>query len=456
MMVNKKLDRFKQWAGERMGSEAKTNVSDDFKALEMEMNLRHEGMERLQRSMTTYMKALSKRNEGDDKEKTLPVGYMGGVMVSHGEDFESTSEFGQCLIGFGRTNERIARIQETYISNATSSWLESLDRSLVQMKEYQNARKKLETRRIAYDASLTKMQKAKREDFRMEEELRNQKAKYEESTEDVYRRMEDIREAEADSIADLAAFLDAELNYYDQCRDLLLQLKNNWPAGQTQSQGGLSRRPGRNRSNTAHSLHDRYEPVHKEPVPVLSPESRPAIKSNRSASTYQTASPPRGYSTDSYQQNLQQQQQQQPMPRSINRTSTFDGFTHQPRFDDSPAQRNSRNTQLQLRTATGTGTGTGTSRPHEHYPESPDDASFGKGNSPDRYFPAGRPISPATSNGSVMSRAASMTMVQQAAGSSAGTMGKKGPPPPPPSRAKKPPPPPPPAGKRHLVGAGNV
>lgn len=44
MNVNKKLDRFKQWAGERMGGEVKTNVSDDFKALETEMNLRHDGM----------------------------------------------------------------------------------------------------------------------------------------------------------------------------------------------------------------------------------------------------------------------------------------------------------------------------------------------------------------------------------------------------------------------------
>ena len=44
MNVNKKLGRFKQWAGERMGGEVKTSVSDDFKALEVEMTLRHEGM----------------------------------------------------------------------------------------------------------------------------------------------------------------------------------------------------------------------------------------------------------------------------------------------------------------------------------------------------------------------------------------------------------------------------
>ncbi|PGH08632.1 hypothetical protein GX51_01152 [Blastomyces parvus] len=455
MNVNKKIGRFKQWAGERMGSEAKTNVSDDFKALEMEMNLRHEGMERLQRSMTAYVKALSKRNEGDDKEKTLPVGYMGTTMVNHGEDFESTSEFGQCLTNFGRTNERIARIQETYIANATTSWLESLDRSLVQMKEYQNARKKLETRRIAYDASLTKMQKAKREDFRVEEELRSQKAKYEESTEDVYRRMEDIKEAEADSIADLGAFLDAELNYYDQCREVLLQLKNNWPAGQTHSQGGSSRRPGRNRSNTAHSYHDRYEAVQEEP-PIPTPEHRPAIKSSRAASMQQNGSPPRGYSPDSSYQHRP----------NMTRTSTFEG-PFQLRRDESPAvtQRLSRiasdsaalrnnnnssssnhHSQLHLRTA---------NRPYDHYPESPDDASYGKscgGSSPDRYFIGGRSVSPATSNGSVMSRAASVTGFHQQAGGS--SIGKKAPPPPPPSRAKKPPPPPPPAAGKRLIGAG--
>ena len=43
MNINKKLDRVKQWAGEKMGQEAKTAVSDEFKALEMEMTLRHEG-----------------------------------------------------------------------------------------------------------------------------------------------------------------------------------------------------------------------------------------------------------------------------------------------------------------------------------------------------------------------------------------------------------------------------
>ena len=44
MNVNKKLGRFKQWAGERMGGEVKTDTSDDFKSLEIEMGLRQNGL----------------------------------------------------------------------------------------------------------------------------------------------------------------------------------------------------------------------------------------------------------------------------------------------------------------------------------------------------------------------------------------------------------------------------
>jgi 2-phospho-L-lactate transferase/gluconeogenesis factor (CofD/UPF0052 family) len=43
MNVNKKLGRFRQFVGEKLGNENKTGVSDDFKAMEMEMQLRHEG-----------------------------------------------------------------------------------------------------------------------------------------------------------------------------------------------------------------------------------------------------------------------------------------------------------------------------------------------------------------------------------------------------------------------------
>jgi len=273
MNVNKKFDRFKQWAGEKMGGEAKTGTSDNFKMLEMEMNLRHEGMDKLHKSMSLYVKHIGKKSEGEDRDK-IPLGNLGSTMISHGQDFAPESEFGTCLIQFGKANEGIARRQEAYVSNATSIWLESLEKSLAQLKEYQAARKKLEARRLAYDASLAKMQKAKKEDFRVEEELRAQKAKYEESSEDVYRRMEDIKEAEVESVVDLTQFLDAELAYHESCRNILYELRKGWPATTTTSQGAENRKLGRARSNTAHSFTDRFSTVEEQPP---SPPARPAI-----------------------------------------------------------------------------------------------------------------------------------------------------------------------------------
>lgn len=50
MLMNKRLDRLKQWAGERMGGEIRTTVTEDFKTLELEMTLRHEGNNRIPKS----------------------------------------------------------------------------------------------------------------------------------------------------------------------------------------------------------------------------------------------------------------------------------------------------------------------------------------------------------------------------------------------------------------------
>jgi BAR domain len=101
-------------------------------------------MERLQKSMNLYVKWLGRRSEvSEDKDKSLPISYLGRSMISHGEEFQPDSEFGNCLIAMGRANERVSGIQETFTNEATTTWLESLERSLAMMKEYQVSDKPL-------------------------------------------------------------------------------------------------------------------------------------------------------------------------------------------------------------------------------------------------------------------------------------------------------------------------
>lgn len=51
----------------------------------------------MQKAMTVYVKSLSERAQGTDREKMLPGGHLGSSMVTHSEDFEPDSEFGNCL-----------------------------------------------------------------------------------------------------------------------------------------------------------------------------------------------------------------------------------------------------------------------------------------------------------------------------------------------------------------------
>ncbi|KAM0818043.1 putative BAR domain-containing protein [Seiridium cardinale] len=439
MHITKKFDRAFQWAGEKMGQEAKTGLSEEFKMLETEMALRHDGMDRLQRSMNVYTKSLSRRCEAaEDKEKGLPISFLGRTMISHGEDFEPDSDFGNCLVAMGQGNERIAGIQETYVAHASSYWLEGCERNLAMMKEYQAARKKLENRRLAYDASTTKMQKAKREDFRLEDELRTSKAKYEESSEDVFRRMQDIKEAEADAMQDLTNFLDAELEYHERCAEELRRVRAAWPVTSTgqlsssrggQSEYGLSRRTSRPRSNTAQSFGERNDrterwatrqDIYEEEEPAPAPVRMP-IRSARqtSSGTATPVSPPRpGFN------------------RSMTHQGTFEGPRDRSTYREPPLPPPSQET-LRKSPAVPTNVGSlrGNLRPinriHTSQSAAPDvfaddyDTNTSSG-SPDY----DRSESPATSYGS-LSRTTSNT----------GLAAKKAPPPPPPSRAKKPAPP---------------
>lgn len=56
-------------------------------------------MEKLHSSMNVYIKNISKRTEGDGKEKSTPIGSMGFSMSRHGAEFEEGNKFGQCLSG---------------------------------------------------------------------------------------------------------------------------------------------------------------------------------------------------------------------------------------------------------------------------------------------------------------------------------------------------------------------
>ncbi|EQL04227.1 BAR domain containing protein [Ophiocordyceps sinensis CO18] len=381
MTFTKKIDRARQWAGEKMGGEARTSQSDEFQMLEAEMGMRQAGMESLQKSASVYVKWASRRCDGyEDKNRCTPIALVGNSMSAHANELEANSEFGSCLSHVGRAKERIADIHSSYVEDVSASWLQHLERSA--------ARKKLESRRLAYDASLAKMQKAKRDDFRVEDEMRVCKTKFDDSTEDVLRRMQDIKDAEADNVSALNSLLDAELDFHERAAEELRRTRQSLadvahsPAPQDHLH--VSRARSRSAVPQRMSSSRRLTSSQAMPPPPLPQSSTPPMARASTFATRRAASTTVGHKAP-----------------ALSRHAT-DSAVHRGRVDDG---------------------------------FSDDESLVSEGGSPGW---GNRSISSTTSHDS-LARVTSTPAV------------KKGPPPPPPvNRAKKPPPPPVPARRANL------
>ena len=74
-----------------------------------------------------------------------------------------------------------------------------LDNLLEDQKEYEFLKKKLENRRLDFDAKLNQVQKAKKEKPQLEEETRSAQSKYEETLTKLSNKMVEINTTEVSS-----------------------------------------------------------------------------------------------------------------------------------------------------------------------------------------------------------------------------------------------------------------
>jgi hypothetical protein len=75
-------------------------------------NQRDPGLDKLYNAAALYIRAMGKKKEGEDREKTLPPEILGQAMISHGGEYAPESAYGQGLLKLGSGMERISRLQE--------------------------------------------------------------------------------------------------------------------------------------------------------------------------------------------------------------------------------------------------------------------------------------------------------------------------------------------------------
>ncbi|EKM76576.1 hypothetical protein AGABI1DRAFT_115685 [Agaricus bisporus var. burnettii JB137-S8] len=240
--MTSQLGRLRQWAGEVMSSkDSKITISDEIKELEEEVEKRKEGILKLQMASEAYHRSLSKKKQYefvDKSEKLVSLDALGVVMIADGEKFGENSTFGSSLVKYGRAHCKIATLQEAYAVTLKDTFITSLQRFEESIKEYELLKKKLESRRSAYEAAFLKMEKLKqskkeKEKIDAEEELDRTKQRFEETAEDIRAHMEHVRSADAHHQRELSGFLDIEMNFAQQYLDVLRDVKSDWSQDHT-------------------------------------------------------------------------------------------------------------------------------------------------------------------------------------------------------------------------------
>ncbi|KZP05432.1 BAR-domain-containing protein [Athelia psychrophila] len=287
-MASKQLGKFRQWAGEVVSSKDKNAVTDEFRELETDINTRKAGLLKLQFASDAYHHSLSKRTDyssiEEGSEKLLPVDALGIVMLKHGQEFGDDSAFGICLEKAGQAHSKVATLQEAYALTFQDTFMASLKGCSEDIKDYEHQRKKLESRRLSYDAAISKLEKLKsakkvkeKDREEAEDELQTARLRYEETSEDVRARAEIIQANDAKQLKELTSFLDLEINFVQQYLEVLQQVKADWGDSNV-----LPQPEPPSKSFLKNGLTHSYSRSTEDPPKPDIPKRRKSLRSNRS------------------------------------------------------------------------------------------------------------------------------------------------------------------------------
>ncbi|KAJ3348840.1 hypothetical protein GGF32_005944 [Allomyces javanicus] len=260
------------WTNERLGHAGRTETTVEFKQLERQTDARREAVERILAVSDKYASTLdAKKVAGAGiNEELVPQIALGATLLDLGSLMGEKTTYGHDLIIVGEAQDKLGALQATYLTRLRAGFLADLEEYVQESQRYNELKRKLESRRLDYDAKLAKVQKAKKEKPELEEEVRAAQFKYEESMQDVENQMVYLSEFEQGhtSIQDLVA---AQLEYYQQCADQLIALQANL---------GVPPAPGSTISSTSGSSRTRVAPAlvvdRAAPKPTTIPRSRAA------------------------------------------------------------------------------------------------------------------------------------------------------------------------------------
>ncbi|KAG0343640.1 hypothetical protein BG004_005117, partial [Podila humilis] len=298
----KNIGKFKQWTGEKIGRPPKTRMDEDFNILTDETEAKRIALEKLNEASQAYLKAMSKRIEGEDKFKGLAIETFGVSMSAQSQTLREGSTYRQALLRMGDAHQNMGVAQTELINSFAHSYIECLAKAQAQMKEFQVLQKKLQSKRLDYDAKLVKVQKAKKEKPEWEEEMQAAKSKYEDTRECVLGIMIAISDSQDEDVHSLKQYYDAQLAYARKAVEILEGIpESTFICTPNGSQSSLHKGTSGNQnlcrqfsreSDESHSVHsDDNSAAHSVPTRRMHRERTPSTTDLKSQNSFQHGNP---------------------------------------------------------------------------------------------------------------------------------------------------------------------
>ncbi|ORX46421.1 hypothetical protein BCR36DRAFT_585240 [Piromyces finnis] len=223
----KKIHQLKQWTNEKVGRAKKTEMDEDIKQLIQETDLQREYFERFQKTLGDYIHIYDKRVDTQEEKKIQPVNAIGLLTINFGTIFPNNSAFGQALLKYGEGHTKLSEVQTDFVNHTRRGFENYLNGFGAEMKNYSSLKKKFDHRRLDLDEIQSRVKKSSKEKPQLVQELRVSQDKYEESLDELTKKIFDLNNYNGKHLESLKEFCLSELEYHRNAVEILNNVYNS-------------------------------------------------------------------------------------------------------------------------------------------------------------------------------------------------------------------------------------
>ncbi|XP_062240564.1 endophilin-A1-like [Platichthys flesus] len=231
--LKKQFHKATQKVSEKVGGAEGTKLDDDFKEMEKKVDVTSRAILDIMTKTTEYLQPnpasrakLSMSNtmsriRGQERGPGYPQAesVLGDAMLRFGRELGEESCFGLALVDAGESMKELGEVKDALDMEVKQNFIDPLqnlhDKDL---REIQHHLKKMEGRRLDFDY------KKKRQGKVLDEELKQALEKFDESKEVAEQSMFNLLESDIEQVSQLAALVQAQLEYHSRAAEILQQL----------------------------------------------------------------------------------------------------------------------------------------------------------------------------------------------------------------------------------------